>query len=153
MIKFPPISAKDPIKEVIKRAFDTELPLSGGWGYSHEEATIIEASDISLLQTEHVIASMRAYLEMNLTQESENRYGNINLKELSRERVEIDGKNYDKVDYEVSAMLEATYNQFIQEYKEGYGKEGFNMSLHFQRRKEETLCQEVTYWFLPPNDL
>lgn len=147
MPTFEPISSQDDIKEVIKSAFDTDLPLSGSWGYTQEEATIIEGSDLSLVQTEHIIASMRAYLEMNMTREKEERYGSINLTEIIREEKQIDTISYHKVIYSISAMHEELYNCFISEYKENYGKNSFNMSEHFQRRKASTLHREVTHWF------
>ncbi len=148
-MKFEQINNDNPIAEVIKSAFDTELSVSGGWGYSREETTIIETNEdaIPVRQFEHMLASMRAYLEMNMTLDAEERYGSINLNELSRETIEEDGKCFDRVNYEISAMKETVYAAFINEYKEGYGKEDFDLQAHFSRRKEETLTRVVTYWF------
>ena len=43
-------------------------------------------------------------------------------------------------------MLESDYAKFIDEYKDGYGKEGFDIQDHFKRREEATLKREVVYW-------
>ena len=146
---FEHIADDNPIAEVLLSAFDADLPISGGWGYEKNAPTIIESNEeaLPIRQIEHMLASMRAYLEMNMTLEKEERYGSINLNELSRETVEEDGKVYDKVSYEISAMKETVYADFIEEYKEGYGKEGFDLEGHFSRRKEATLTRVVTYWF------
>ena len=144
---FQAIQANTAIKEIIKSAFDTELPLDGAWGYSQEEATIIENSDLSLVQTEHIVASMRAFLEMNITRPKEERYGSINLTESSREEINKDSKVYHKVHYSLTAMYEKHYHAFISEYKENYGKSDFDMSAHFKQRKEATLHREVNHWF------
>jgi len=149
MSDFKQIESDDNIKQVIKSAFDTDLALSGAWGYTKELATIIEANhnNIPLHQLEHTITSMRAYLEMSMTQEKDERYGSINVNEISREQRKEDGYIYDKVIYEITAMKEEAYAAFINEYKEGYGTDGFDMNEHFKRRKEATLTRVVTHWF------
>jgi len=149
MSKFIKIPAQEPIAQVIRSAFDTELPVSGAWGYSQEEATVLEANPnaLPLSQIEHMLASMRAYLEMNMTLKEHERYGSINLNELSREAVKENDRVFDKVSYEISAMKETVYAAFINEYKEGYKKEGFDLEDHFNRRKKETLTRVVIHWF------
>jgi hypothetical protein len=84
---------------------------------------------------------------MNITQDEEHRYAGINANELQRERVESNELIYDKVSYEISAIKEGIYTKFIKEYKKGYGKEEFDISEHFKRRKEATLTREVIYYF------
>ena len=49
--------------------------------------------------------------------------------------------------YEITGIKEDLYNIFIKEYKEGYGKEDFDMSDHFKKRKDATLIREVVYYF------
>lgn len=149
MPKFKHITSNNDIKEVVRSAFDTDLELAGAWGYNKEECTIIQANDnnIPLNQLEHTLASMRAYLEMNMTQEKENRYGSINLNELSRESFDDKGLTYHEVSYEITAIKEGDYAKFINAYKEGYGKDSFDLDDHFKSRKEATLRRVVTHWF------
>ena len=149
MSLFKQIPSDEPITEVIKAAFDTDLPVEGGWGYTRDLATVLTGNPqgLPVTQLEHMLASMRAYLEMNMTLPKEERYGSINLNEKSREEIVEGEKLYHKVTYEITAMKEDTYAAFIDEYKEGYGKEGFDMEAHFQRRKEATLVRLEPYWF------
>ena len=149
MSLFKQIPSDEPITEVIKAAFDTDLPVEGGWGYTRDLATVLTGNPqgLPVTQLEHMLASMRAYLEMNMTLPKEERYGSINLNEKSREEVVEGEKLYHKVTYEITAMKEDTYAAFIDEYKEGYGKDGFDMEAHFQRRKEATLVRLEPYWF------
>ncbi|PHR59533.1 MAG: hypothetical protein COA44_00905 [Arcobacter sp.] len=142
MSQFIEIQPGDDIKEVIKAAFDTDIKVKGEWGYTKELATAIQGSD-QVTQVEHTLAMMRAYIEMNMTLQKEDRYGSINLNETSRE--EQDG--FHKVRYEISAMKEDEYAGFIKEYKEGHSKPEFDISDHFKRRKESTLIREVIHWF------
>jgi len=147
MSNFTHIESNNDIKEVIKSAFDMELSLAGAWGYTKALSTIIEASETPVVHLEHIIASMRAYLEMNMTLPKEERYGSINLNEVKREHIREDNQIYDKVTYKISAMKESDYTAFINEYKENYKKESFDINGHFERRREATLTREVIHWF------
>lgn len=147
MVDFAQLKSDDDLKEVVKTAFDADLAISGAWGYTKELATIIESSEAPLKQLEHMLASMRAYIEMNMTLPQEERYGSINLNETAREEQRIDALVYDKVTYEITAMKEDLYTAFINEYKEGLGKEGFDITEHFNQRKEATISRTVTHWF------
>ena len=149
MTTFNTLQEPENIQELIKETFDADLPVSGDWGYSKERASIIVElpQSMPLPQLEHMITSIRAHLEMNITQEEENRYGAINANEISREESQNDGLIYDKVTYAVTAIKEELFKKFIHEYKEGYEKEGFDLNEHFKRRKEATLTREVVHYF------
>lgn len=147
MAAFTQLQSDNDLKEVIKSAFDADLDISGAWGYTKELSTIVDSSDVPLKQLEHMLASMRAYIEMNMTLPPEERYGSINLNETAREQLSDGDLVYDKVTYEITAMKEELYTAFIKEYKEGLGKEGFDITEHFNRRKEATLARTVEYWF------
>lgn len=148
MSDFKTISSDAPIKEVIQSAFDTDLAVSGGWGYNKELATVIQdTKGMPIDQFEHTLTTMRAYIEMNMTLEQKDRYGSINPKEIAREEIVETGLRYDKVTYEVSAMKENIYASFINEYKENAEKPDFDLADHFNRRKEATLKRTVEHWF------
>lgn len=147
MSQFKQIQNDDPIQEVIRSAFNADFAVSGGWGYSQALATVIHATDVPPSQFEHVLASMRAYLEMNMTLPKEERFGSINLNEIRREQTAQNGLLFDKVTYEITAIKEDLYTNFINQYKEGYGKEGFDMTEHFNQRKKATLLRTVQHWF------
>ena len=149
MTTFKKVQENTDIRELIRSTFDVDLPLTGSWGYTEEEATVVEAlpEGMPLLQLEHIFASIRAHLEMNITQEPANRYGGINVKEKVREQNKIEKGLVDKVTYEVTAMKEDLYDAFIQEYKEGYSKEDFDLNDHFKRREAATLTREVIHYF------
>jgi len=149
MITFEALKDNNDIQELIKSTFDMDLAIFGGWGYTQDDATIIEAlsEGMPLKQLQHMLTSIRAHLEMNITQTPENRYGGINANERSREEHKIQKNIYDEVHYEITAMKEDLYTAFIKEYKAGYGNETFDLSEHFQRRKEATLTREIVHYF------
>jgi hypothetical protein len=149
MITFNKLTEQADIQEFIKTTFDVDFPLLGGWGYEQEKASIIGTlpKGMPLKQLQHTLTTIRAHLEMNITQEKENRYGGINANERSREVISIDNKTYDKVSYEITAIKEDLYNAFIKEYKAGYESEELDLNEHFKRRKEATLIREIVHYF------
>ena len=147
MPTFPPLSANDPIREVIKQAFDMALPVEGGWGYTKKEALILHPHTMPTQQLQHTLASMRTHLEMSMTRPEGERYGGINLTEEHREA----DAAYQKVTYRVTAMLESDYTAFIAAYKAGYGTDDFDMEAHFHARKEATYKQNIAVWFQTQN--
>ncbi len=144
---FQNIPSGDDIRSVIKSAFDVDLELSGDWGYDREHALVIHRTDVPLQQMEHTLASMRAFIEMNMTQPEERRYGAINVNETARECISENNRIYDKIEFEISGMLESDYEALIDEYKAGYGSPEFDMQAHFQKRKEKTVLFRKPFWF------
>lgn len=147
MPNFTKISSKEPIAKVIESAFDMKLDVSGAWGYSLDEAIVINRSPTTAAQLEYTLASIRAHIEMNMTLPSQQRYGGINLKEATRESIANNNTKLDKVTYKITAMLESNYSKFIDEYKEGHGTKEFDMAKHFKEREEATLHRVVVMWF------
>ena len=149
MTNFTKLQENSNIQELIKSTFDADLSIGGSWGYTKEKATIIKAlpQGMTLPQLEHMITSIRAHLEMNITQKQENRYGGINANEKTREENGSEGAAFNKVTYEITAMREDFFNAFTKEYKEGYDKEEFDLNDHFKRRKEITLTREIVHYF------
>ena len=149
MSTFKTLPETNDIQEIIKSTFDADLAVGGSWGYTKEHASIIEATPegMPLSQLQHMLTSIRAHIEMNLTQEKEKQYGGINANERAREEIISGNAIYDKVTYEITAMKEDLYTAIIKEYKEGYGKEDFDLNAHFKRRKEATLTREVIHYF------
>ena len=150
MSTFEQLKCDDDLKEVINSAFDADLDISGAWGYTQAQSTVIHSTEVPMVQLEHMLASMRTYIEMNMTRTKESRYGGIDINEIAREQKNIEGIRYDKVVYQITAMKEDLYTAFIKEYKEGYGTKDFDMTKHFEERKEATLTREEVYWFKLP---
>ena len=144
---FQNIPPGEDVRSVISSVFDVDLDVSGEWGYDPEHAMVIHSTQVPLQQLQHTLASMRAFIEMNLTQPQDQRYGAINVNEKVRECISENYKIYDKIIYEISGMLESDYEKFIEEYKSGYESADFDLEGHFKRRKEATVVLEKVFWF------
>ncbi len=147
-IDFKQIDSDDNIQKVIKEIFGVQLQISGGWGYNNNSATIIEKLNMPIDQFAHMFATMRVNIEMNLTLEEGKRYSGINLTLEESKKSEINNQTYDVISFKVTAMNEKQYSKFTKEYKQGYGKEEFDLSDHFKRRTENTIIRNIDCWFL-----
>ena len=147
-IIFNQIEPVENLSTVLKDTFDVELDLSGGWGYDNNSAVVVNHLDIPIDQFLHMFATIRATIEMNLMQDEKSRYGGIKVTFLEGEQFEVENKIYDHITFEITAMNEKKYAEFIQEYKDNYGKnEDFDMDDHFKRRTENTITLKSDYWF------
>ncbi len=146
---FPKLSDKEPIAKILKSAFDTELSVEGSWGYTIETPIVILClpKNTTIEQMQYMLASMRTHIEMQMTQAKENRYGGINLSELKREKIGQKDTMIESLTYQIEAIKEQDYALLIEEYKIGYGKEGFDLEAHFKKRKEVTLKRIETIYF------
>jgi hypothetical protein len=148
MSKYEFVEPVEDIRQVIKDVFDVDLHISGGWGYDNKTAVVAKDLNMPLDQFVHMFATIRATIEMNLMIKDENeRMGGINVAHEDSKRFEIENKEYDVLTFKVTAMNEKKYAEFIQEYKDNYGKKDFDLNDHFKRREAATSLRVLDYWF------
>ena len=142
-MKFDKLENVDNLKRFVKDNFEVDLPISGGWGYSKDDATEISKNPMPLKQIEHIFATVRTNIEMHLMLPKKDRFGGINLKEISRNTED----EYEVVEYAIEAIKEDIYAKLIDEYKDGYGKDDFDMDAHFKKREEATFRRVEKFYF------
>lgn len=149
-IEFDKLPAVDDIKGLISDIFGVDIDISGGWGYDNKTALVVHSQNVPSEQFAFMFASMRANIEMNLALEEEDRFGaiNVNQEDFEIQSFEIENKTYDIYTYKINAIKEKEYAEFIQEYKDNYGKNpDFDMDGHFKRREEATITRTSDFWF------
>jgi hypothetical protein len=145
---FEQIAPVEDMSSMIEEVFGVKLDISGGWGYDNKSAVKVHSLEMPIDQFLHTFAAIRANIEMNLTQEEDDRFGGINVHFMDGQQFEIEHHMYDHITFEITAMKEKEYAAFIQEYKDNYGKnKDFDMSDHFKRREDATISREADYWF------
>lgn len=148
-MNFEAIEPVDDIQGVIQDVFGVNLDIEGDWGYEPNRAVIVNSLEIPIDQFLHMFATIRANIEMNMTLEEDDRYGGIKVNFIDGKQFEIDNKTYDMITFEITAMKEKDYADFIQEYKDNYGiNSDFDMEDHFKRREEKTISVQADFWFL-----
>lgn len=147
-INFKRVDEVDDISGVIKDVFGVSLDISGGWGYDHRNAIIVNSLELPINEFLNMFAIIRANIEMNLTLDENERYSGINVNFIDGQQIEVDNMLYDMITYEITAIKEKDYAFYIQEYKDNYGKnKEFDLEKHFKKRKESTISIKADYWF------
>lgn len=147
-VEFENLSAVDDISGLIEDIFSVKLDISGGWGYNNDSALEVNNIDIPQEQFFQMFASMRANIEMNLTLDENERYSGINVTQLEHKKFELENKEYDVLTFKITGMKEESYNNFIKEYKENFGKKEFDLEEHFKLRELNTIKIESDFWFI-----
>lgn len=131
-IEAPEISADESdatLRSVLLDSFSDlvgDLPIKGGWGYSREDAIIIDKKDSIVDQSlpfagtkiEYVIAKYRAFIELIIARDSDEKYCNVQSNMIKQELVHHDGRSYDVLSYEITALSPHHCNEWNEMVKE-----------------------------------
>ena len=147
-ISFERLPAVDDMSGVIEDMFGVKLDISGGWGYDPKSVVIVNSLDKPIDQFLYTFSNIRANTEMNMILNKEDRYGSINTTFIEGKQIELENVKYDMITFQITAMKEDIYAEFIQEYKDNYAKnKNFDLDDHFKRRKESTITIKSDFWF------
>lgn len=118
------IDTKESPRSTLTNDFESELPIKGGWGYSMEDACIIDKNDsivdpalpFSGIRIEKTFVDMRIIEEIILLYTGGDEFIDINRDLLKQELIQENGKSYERLEYEITAYLETEKIIFIREY-------------------------------------
>jgi hypothetical protein len=159
----PAIGRAEPVhstRDVLNKIFefpDDALPISGGWGYSREDACVIEADHLSQtpgapfngLAVERLFAEHRLYMELIVGLPRENSYSGIRFDLERQELHEYEGRQYDRLLLNVSCFRDADWECLKAEWEgpKGYGHPEFDEARHAAERDALQLRYTQEYWF------
>jgi hypothetical protein len=129
---------------------EPELPISGGWGYTLEDACVIEVEDswegISL---EKEFAKRRIMEEMIVRREPDESFMGIEWWQEMQSLHGSDGRFYDRLEFTVSGIPRQDWLRLKEEYEgpQGVASEGFDRKAHQARRQACTVRVQREFWF------
>ena len=105
------------------RSIRGELPIRGGWGYSQEDAVIIDKNDPTVVPgmpfdgvgIEHVFIEKRIYEELIIFRPENDRFTKVQWNLKTQELIEIDNRVYDKLIYSITAWRDRDYEALQKE--------------------------------------
>ena len=113
------ILKKDAESRGIKSRYIPNLSFEGGWGYSMEDAIIIDLEDsLSCIQLEREIVELRLNLELFLGRQRGDRFYVIKKKSFYQGLLNDGKKKYDKLEYEHICLSETDNDELVKEYEE-----------------------------------
>lgn len=134
-----------------------ELPISGGWGYSHGDAVIIDKNDPIIskdlpfngVQIEYSFFELRTYCELIVFRDKENSYSGIENNLIVQNLREVDGKSFDVLFFEVSALLNSDWLELKKEWEDNHAFKNSKMKLneHFEKRNNKMIHYKTECWF------
>ncbi|MBL0423446.1 hypothetical protein JI739_24145 [Ramlibacter sp. AW1] len=91
-----------------------ELPIKGGWGYSVDDAIIIDVNDPAVdratpfngVALEYVLVDKRLFEELIIFREKGDRYVNIEKRLVNQRLFTTEDKTYDHLVFDVTAIPE-----------------------------------------------
>jgi hypothetical protein len=156
----PRIATKEPPRQIIKEDFPSlavELPIRGGWGYSRDDAVIIDKNDPTVdknapfngVGIEYVFVEKRIYEELIIFQPEDNCYSGIQWKRQLQELKHVEGRSYDVLTVNVTAFPDRDWDELKAEWEAGTapGSHGFDTVAHDRKRDERMITYMSTYWF------
>ena len=145
-------------REVMKDIFTSipEFPIHGGWGYSKEDAVVIDKYDSIVNQQlpffdgvsyEYTFLEYRNYLELITSRPDDDRYSMIRYKTLHQEVIAGGDKKYDHITIEVTCLKDEDFDELKKEWEENSENENFDHDEHNKKRDTKTIHFEREGWF------
>jgi len=144
-------------REILAADFKSlgELPISGGWGYTRDDAVIIDANDPVVpkgvpfhgVDLEYIFVKYRIYEEMMIRRSRGQKFLGIEWKRLGQFLVSNGKDNYDHLRFEIWAFLEADWKMLKNEWDERSGNTQFDLQEHNRKREQKTVRFTRDFWF------
>lgn len=155
-----PLRTKESPREILAADFKSlrgGLPIQGGWGYSKEDACVIQKDDPLVdsslpfdgIGIEYVFVEKRIYEEMIIFQPEGGKYSGIRWN-LQKQALVNDGdRSYDHLVFEVTAFRDADWDALKAEFEgpHGFGTPGFDEAAHENKRREKMIRLTRDFWF------
>ena len=110
---------KESPRQILFEDYKLDLPIKGGWGYSLDDACIIDKNDESVnpsvpfngVAIEYIFVEKRLYEEMIIFREGDERFGGIRWNCDIQELIRHNDKPYDRLVFDVTAYQESVWDE------------------------------------------
>ena len=158
-IEIPRITSSETPRQVIARDFKSlrgELPIRGGWGYTIEDAVIIDKNDPAVSKVipfdgvglEYIFAEKRIYEELVISRPLNGRFSGIRW-ELLRQNLQNhdEGRAFDFLVFEITAFPDRDFAALKAEWETQSTNADFDIMAHAAKREGKIVRYERDYWF------
>lgn len=112
-------------RQIIFEDFKIDLPITGGWGYDFETACVINKNDSTVnlnmpfdgVGIEYIFVEKRIYEEMIIFRQPHERYSGIRWVLEKQELIPRDGKNYEKLIFNVLGFSDAIWDELTSRFE------------------------------------
>jgi hypothetical protein len=155
-----PIKSKESPREILAADFKSlhgGLPIRGGWGYSQEDACIIEKNDPLVdpslpfdgVGVEYIFVEKRIYEEMIIFRPDGEKFSGIKWNLQKQYLLNEYGRYFDRLVFEITAFPENDWEELKAEFEgpHGYGHPDFDEKAHEKKRQEKMVTFTREFWF------
>lgn len=158
-IDFFDLETQETPREILESDFPSlgQLPIKGGWGYDPTTACVIDRKDPSVDPTlpfngvglEYVFAEYRNYEELIIFRSKGFEYAGIRSQLLEQKTFEADGRQYDVLEFQISAFRKDDFERLksIYEGPDGVCNPDFDAKAHEELHNALLHTGTRVYWF------
>ena len=107
------------------KSLNGELPIRGGWGYTKEDACIIDKNDPSVdvelpfdgVGMEYIFVEKRIYEEMIIFQPDDNKFSGIRWDLQKQQLIQDENRFFDQLIFEITAFSEHDWEKLRIEWE------------------------------------
>lgn len=156
----PKIRSEETPREIIAADFKSlrdELPISGGWGYSKEDAVVIDKNDPVVpkglpfdgIGIEYVFVEKRIYEELIIFRPDDSKFAGIEWKLIEQRLVSDDDRKFDVLSFDVTAIPDIDWELLKREWEQNHGFQTSQSALeaHIEKKNSKTVHYTAEYWF------
>ena len=151
------INTQASLRKLCSSNFDSnaEIPIKGGWGYTIEDAIIIDKNDAAVpkdipfdgIGLEDALVDKRVYLELNHLQDNSHKYMDIHWEVEKQELVANESRYFDKIAVRITALHLDDYKSRRKEWKENGRKPDFDKEWFMKKSLELIQYCNREFWF------
>jgi hypothetical protein len=133
------------------------LPIRGGWGYTKEDACIIEKDDplvdpglpFNGVKIEYTFVEKRIYEELIIFRLEGEKFSGISWELQSQRQINEDGRSFDKLVFDITAFRDDDWEELKAEFEggNGFNNPDFDEQAHERKRQEKMIRLTRDFWF------
>ncbi len=158
-LEIEPIRYNKSLREILFEDFKSigkELPIKGGWGYSKEDAIVIDKNDPAAVQwqpfngvaLEYFIAEKRIFEEIIIFRSKGDQFRNVKITLNKQSFIACnDGKSYDYLIFDVTAFHDKDWESIDREIQEKINTCGFDFVKFIESKNDLRYHYTPEFWF------
>lgn len=145
------VKSKIPVGEVMPKTFPShQWPVSGGWGYSEDDLTVIDVDNsYDGIYLENQFLMYRTYIELIVIRDKDNQFYDITFGNKRQALLKVDGHHIDRIEYDVTATHSSDYFALKKEFEDhdGYATDPDGMMEHLEKAESCRVKFHVCAYF------
>jgi hypothetical protein len=155
-----PIATNESPRKILAADFKSlrgELPIRGGWGYTREDACIIDKNDPVVdpslpfdgVGLEYLFVEKRIYEEMIIARREGDEFSGIEWTLQEQNLIDDAGRKYERLLFDITAFHHNDWEELKSEFEgaQGCDHPDFDLEAHKKKRQNKMMRFTKEFWF------